>query len=62
MVTKYSSADHCFILPLKQVQHQVYRVGSSGGKGGGGGGGQWKPALQSIAEVGTSTAALCLPT
>ncbi|XP_052195312.1 uncharacterized protein LOC127803253 [Diospyros lotus] len=46
--------------PTIKVQHQVYRVGSSGGKGGGGG--QWKPALQSIAEVGTSTAALCLPT
>ncbi|XP_059644391.1 uncharacterized protein LOC132286142 [Cornus florida] len=46
--------------PSIKVEHEVYGVvgsssssGSSGRRHHGGGGGQWKPALQSIAEVGT---------
>ncbi|KAB2036842.1 hypothetical protein E1A91_D03G031200v1 [Gossypium mustelinum] len=44
-----------------KVEQEVNRVGTSGGGGGGGsryigrhhgGGGQWRPALQSIAEIG----------
>ncbi|XP_021273925.1 uncharacterized protein LOC110409035 [Herrania umbratica] len=46
-----------------KVEQEVNRLGSSGGSSGssrfmgrhhgGGGGGQWRPALQSIAEIGT---------
>uniref|UniRef100_A0A5B6ZPU8 DUF4228 domain-containing protein n=1 Tax=Davidia involucrata TaxID=16924 RepID=A0A5B6ZPU8_DAVIN len=49
--------------PSVEMEREVYQLGSSSGSrgmgmgrhhgGGGGGGGQWKPALQSIAEVGT---------
>lgn len=55
-----SQSENC--TPVK-MESQVYRLGSSSGSGRGigigrhhqvgGGGGQWKPALQSISEVGT---------
>ncbi|KAJ7952734.1 DUF4228 domain protein [Quillaja saponaria] len=42
------------LTPIK-VEQEVHRMGSNGGNSSnyGGGGGQWRPALQSIAEVGT---------
>ena len=55
----------CFFFIVLQVEREVIRLGSNGGgassssRGGVGrhygdaGGGAWKPALQSISEIGT---------